>query len=250
MTSKKLANPPIWALLTLACAGLMCASQASAAPTTSAVTLASLIDSGGTLQSGDKLFSNFGYVSTGSGFPAATDIQVQGEQVGANYGLDFVSGWHANPGQGLQTAKISYTVSVVDRPGYYISDIHLDGDPTLIGDAGQALVKLSASDLSHTTVLPPGSVLQVYDAVGVPAVVNAFANTVGTPANLRSLSIETTILGSADAMNANASVLHIQESFSQAPVPEPSTNAMALVGLSVLGFMARRKRQAAQRDGC
>jgi len=243
MTSMKLATQSAWTLATLACASLFFAGQVSAAPVTPSVTLASLIDGGGTILSGDKLFSNFGYISTGSGFPAATDIQVQGETVGANYGLDFVSGWHANPGQGLQTAKITYTVSVVDHPGTYISDIHLDADPSVIGDAGQALVKLSASDMSHTTVLPPGSVLQAYDLVGTSAVVNAFSNTVGLPANLRSLSIETTILGSADALNANASVLHVQESFSQA-VPEPSTSAMALMGLGVLGFVARRKGQA------
>jgi len=225
------------------CACLALAGYTAAQAATDPVSLASLIANNGVIQSGDKLFSNFGYVSTSASFPTAADIQVQGEVIGSNNGISFVSGWHANPGQGLQTAKLTYTVSILDNPGLHISDIHLDGDPTLIGNAGQAVVKLSASDLSHTSVLPPSGVLQVYDTAGNPAVVNASANTIGAFANLRKLDIETTILGSADALNATASVLHIQESFSQA-VPEPSTYALTLVGLGVLGCLARGKRRS------
>jgi hypothetical protein len=220
------------AIACLAIAG-MSSAQAS-------VSLADLISTQGSILSGDKLFSNFAYVTSSLTFSQASDVQVEADTVGGNFGIGFVSAWHANPGQGLQSAKITYTVSIQGNEGLYISDIHLDGDPSLVGDAGQSVVKLSASDLAHTTVLPaPDSLLRVYKTIDNPAVVNASADTVGAPANLRVLDIETTILQSADAVNANTSVLHIQESFSQSVVPEPSSYALMLVGLMAIGYRLR-----------
>jgi hypothetical protein len=227
----------------IACACLALAGISSAQA--ASVSLADLISSNGTIVVGDKLFSNFDYVTSNISFSQASDVQVEGDIVGGNNGIGFTSAWHANPGQGLQSAKITYNVSIIGNPDLYISDIHLDGDPSLVGDAGQSVVKLSASDVSHTTVLPaPDHLLRVYKTIGNDAVVNAFANTVGEASNLRVLNIETTILQSADALNANTSVLHIQESFSQAAVPEPGTYALMLAGLAGIGFVARRKVQA------
>jgi PEP-CTERM motif len=207
-----------------------------------AVTLQSLIASNGTIQVGDKLFSDFNLVST-SGFPSALDILVKGEVTGGLNGIEFDAPWHTNPGQAPQTANITYNVSVL-APGWYISDIHLDTDVSLIGGAGQSLVKLSASDVpTHTTVLPaPTHLLQSYQLVGQDSVLNPSANTTSLQ---NKLIVETTILQSADSVGSNPSVLHIQESFSQA-VPEPSTYAMSVLGLGVMGLLMRRKtRQAA-----
>jgi hypothetical protein len=221
------------------CMALSAMTPAVAAPLS--VSLSDLISNQGTIQVGDKLFSNFGYITSGSGFPAATDVQVQGEVVGPNNGIGFLSAWHANSGQGLQTAKITYNVSVLGAPGYYISDVHLDGDPSVVGGTGLSMVKLTASDTSHTAVLPQPGLLQIYSTDASTGVVNAFDNTVGLPANLRSLNIETTILQSSDAFNVHPSVLHIQESFSQA-VPEPSTIGLTLTGLLAMGFVMRRNK--------
>lgn len=219
---------------------LAMASMSTSYAAPQSVSLADLISNQGTIQEGDKLFSNFGYVTTSNTFPKAADIQVQGEVIGGNNGIGFVSGWHANPGEGLQTAKITYSVTTL-ASNYHISDIHLDGDPSLIGGAGQSIVKLTANDQGHTSVLPSPGVLQIYGVVGTPGVVNATADTVGLASNLRKLDIETTILQSADVVNATASVLHIQESFSQA-VPEPSSVALTLVGLLAVGGIARRRK--------
>jgi hypothetical protein len=229
-------------LSTLSWAALACVATAGMATAQAqSVTLADLISSHGTLTTGDKLFSNFNYEAS-TGFPTAADIQVKSEVVGGNNGIEFDAFWHANPGQIPQNANITDDVTVTD-PIYYISDIHLDADPSLIGTAGQSLVKLSASTLAHDSVLPSDhALLQVYQTVGNPSVINDFAFTTSLQ---KTLTIETTILQSADSLNANPSVLHIQESFTQA-VPEPSTYALSMVGLVMMGLVARRKGAARQ----
>jgi hypothetical protein len=202
-------------------------------------TLQDLINNKGTIQQGDKLFSNFNYVGSAA-FPTALDVLVKGETVGTNYGIEFDSTWHTNPGQIPQVANITYDVTVLN-PNLYISDIHLDSDPSLIG-SGQSWVKLSASDADHSTVLPGNHLLENYQTPGNPAVVNASAD---TNKLYKKLTVETTILQSADSVNATSSVLHIQESFSQA-VPEPGSMALSMVGLGLIGAVVRRKgaRQA------
>jgi hypothetical protein len=222
-------------LLAGVCLGSAVFSPAHAA---TAVTLQSLIDTQGSIITGDKKFDNFHYV--GDSFaPTAAQINVLGEVMGGLNGIEFDSYWHANPLAVPTQANITYDVTVLD-PTLFISDIHLDADPSVIGGNGQSLVKLSASDATHGTVLPGNHLLEVYQLVpGTPPVQNAFANTTGL---FKKLTVETTFLQSADSATTTASVLHVQESFSQA-VPEPSTYAMAIVGLGMVGFSLRRNRK-------
>jgi hypothetical protein len=217
-----------------ACATLALGGLSTAKAQT--VTLQDLITKQGTIQQGDKLFSNFNYVAS-SGFPSALDVLVKGEVIGGNNGIEFNAAWHTNPGQIPQVANITYDVTVLSS-NLYISDIHLDTDTSLIGSAGQSLVKLSASDASHSTVLPGNHLLESYQTVGNPAILSASADTTQL---LKKLTIETTILQSADSLNANPSVLHVQESFSQA-VPEPGSMALSMVGLGLIGAVVRRQR--------
>jgi len=217
-----------------ACATLAMGGLSTARAQT--VTLQDLISKQGTITSGDKLFSNFNYVAS-SGLPSALDVLVKAETVGGNVGIEFDAAWHTNPGQVPQVANITYDVTVLS-PSLYISDIHLDTDASLIGGAGQSWVKLSASDASHSTVLPGNHLLESYQTLGNPSVVNASADTTKL---VKTLTVETTILQSADSVTSNPSVLHIQESFSQA-VPEPGSMALSVVGLGLIGAVVRRQR--------
>lgn len=229
----------------LGCATLLLLSGTSArAQSTSIFTLSNLIagTSGttgtGGIQIGDKLFTNWLYSFNGIDMPSASLVNVQGVTVAGNYGIQFTSNWHSNPGNGAQSALIDYRVSVTD-PNWRISDIHLDGDPTVVGGNGQASVVESASEIvGHTSVLPHTlSIFDLLSGASHTSQLNDSANTIGL---YSALDIEKTINVSSDSGTTNASITHIQQTFSQASAPEPGTLAfLALGGTMVL--VRRRK---------
>ena len=220
-------------------------------------TLAELVgDQALTIQVGDKLFSHFDWHANGfyndatgglwNSLDLAAHINVHGEQVNnGNYGLDFTGPLQAHPGDSA-SAQLTYTVSVVnphaDGRNWYLSDFHLDGDVLVSGGNGQAVVRQSVSDQQHTLIpLNPAGPLEVSQYAPGVAVYNdeAFTQAGLFPTQAE---IETTILLSASIPGTNASVIHFQQQFSQAPaVPEPSTWAMVLTGLAAIGFLQRRR---------
>ncbi|MDI1349219.1 PEP-CTERM sorting domain-containing protein [Aquabacterium sp.] len=237
----------ILALVGAACLGA--ASLAHADTTlTDNFTLADLVINKRSFTVGDKEFSNFdwhanGFFNDATGqlwgdLDLAAHINVHGEITNSgNYGLDFTGPLQAHPGDSA-SAQLTYTVRVLN-PNFYLSDFHLDGDPLVSGANGQAVVRESVSDLTNTLIpLNPVGPLEVSQYVPGASVFNDVAF---TQPGLRPTvaEIETTLLLSATIPGTNASVLHFQESFSQA-VPEPSTYALALVGIAALGFARRR----------
>jgi len=90
---------------------LVCGSQVRA----QTVTLSSLLSPGATITSGDKVFSDFSYIVNtvaSPDMPTAAQVFVTPEIVAGNYGLLFNALWHANPGNGNETALLSYTVTI------------------------------------------------------------------------------------------------------------------------------------------
>ncbi len=242
----------------LALVGAACLSAASLAHAdttlTDNYTLAQLVnDKAFKLVVGDKEFSNFDWHANGffndatgslwDSLDLAAHVNVHGEITNSgNYGLDFTGPLQAHPGDSA-SAQLTYTVRVLN-PNLYLSDFHLDGDPLVSGPNGQAVVRESVSDLTNTLIpLNPVGPLEVSQYAPGASVFNDEAF---TQPGLRPTvaEIETTILLSASIPGTNASVLHFQESISQAP--EPSTYALALVGIAGLGLARRRVlRQAA-----
>lgn len=107
------------------------------------------------------MFTNFTFGTTGLDMPSAANINVLPTLLGGNFGLTFQGLFHANPGNGISTASIAYTVSTL-RGGALITDLHLDGDPVVNGGDGHASVSGSASDtITHTSVIP--RVLSIFD---------------------------------------------------------------------------------------
>ena len=234
-----------------AAVGSMVAGQAQA------VTLAELISTNGTITVGDKLFSDFAYTADGftndatglvwGGTAAdylaqAALITVTGSQLDGNWGLDFMGNWHVNGA--TANANIDYKVTVLD-PAKYLSDFHLDGSPSVIGASGQAQVIESVNSVGGHGAIPtvPNDLLTIYSATGVGTDVNdvSFTAAGNFP---RAAMIETDIILSA-LPGSQASLGHVQESFSQSPVPEPSTYAMVLAGLAAVGVVARRNGKTA-----
>lgn len=249
-------------LLALACATSLGGASLAHADTTLTpnYTLAQLVnDKALVLVVGDKEFSNFDWHANGffndatgglwESMDLAAHINVHGEiNNSGNFGLDFTGPLQAHPGDSA-SAQLTYTVRVRNpNPNglsYHLSDFHLDGDPLVSGPNGQAVVRESVSDLTNTLIpLNPVGPLEISQYTPGASVFNDMALT--QPGIYPTVAeIETTILLSASLPGTNASVLHFQESFSQA-VPEPSTYALALVGIAGLGLVRRRaSRQSA-----
>lgn len=223
------------------------------AQSTAVYTLSNLIagttgtDGNGNILIGDKLFNRWSYSFIGPDMPSAANVQVQGVTVAGNFGIEFTGFWHANPGNGNESALINYRVTVTD-PRFFITDVHLDGDPSVNGGNGQALVVESVSDtVNHSSVLP--RTLSIFDIAtnGGATETTRLNDALNTIGGYTSLDIEKTISASADSSTTTASITHIQQTFSQSvSSPEPASVAFLLggVGIPVCLRGVRRRRPA------
>ena len=236
--------------------------SAQAASLGSEAKLSELLHNTNTLVFGDKVFSDFVF-SSEKIFDPLTNIELTEAQAAAaidvkagfiggvldsngvlvpNIGLDFMAPFHAHGGQ-LSGLHIDFTVTITD-PTLYFSDVHVDGTPSVTGN-GQATGVTTVNDLTHTVVpmLPPG-LLKIYD-YGTngpnPPKLNAAADLL-KPYHYKTLMTESDLEFSAVPGANNAEFAHYQVSFSQA-VPEPSTYALALVGLAGVGLTSLRRRR-------
>lgn len=242
-----------WSLAPVVLAALLSVGgvSAQAASLGSEAKLSDLLHNTNTLVFGDKVFSDFVFSSEKIFNPAthvelteaeaAAMIDVKAGLIGQNIGLDFMTPFHAHGGE-LSGLHIDFTVTITD-PALYFSDVHVDGTPSVTG-TGQATGVTTVNDLTHTLVAmqPPG-LLKIYD-YGVagpnPPVLNTAADLL-KPYHHKTLMTESDLEFSA-AVGSNAEFAHYQVSFSQA-VPEPSTYALALVGLAGVGLTSLRRRK-------
>jgi PEP-CTERM motif len=118
--------------------------------------LANLISSGGTIEVGDKLFSDFTATLTGDGIfsPGTLDaIIVTTKTSGGLFGLNFSGGLGAlaNPANPSSTFDllIGYTVSVVDSSSL-ITDIHLKFNGEVSGDAATSVIETVTNGSGQT----------------------------------------------------------------------------------------------------
>ncbi|MEZ6120770.1 MAG: PEP-CTERM sorting domain-containing protein [Pirellulaceae bacterium] len=218
MTKCKLAVTLAATVLMLSCGSLSAA----------VVPLSDLVN-GQTIQSGDKVFSNFKYVETGD-MPAVGDVQVETvTDTNGNYGVRFIGGFIDTAGGSSSDALITFDVSVAAGANQAISGAILAANPAVFNGEGLASVT--------ETFLPTidNDKLVVYDfGNGDDKLTDSttFANTYQT------LSVQKDIILHAMGNNAAVTMSFVDQYFPQ--VPEP--NSLGLMTLGLLGLLARRRR--------
>jgi len=205
---------------------LACLAQpASADP----VTLADLITSGGTVTSGDKVFSNFMYSSTGS-MPDAHLVNVIPISQGGSFGIEFQGGFNATANMSPSDALIKFTVT---SGGADITGAIMQGNPLVVGKSPNGSMSVSETFLPQLTNtklsifdIEPGNNTQMVDSTSFK-----------TP--VQSLNVQKDILGTA-GQGSVATLSFIDRLFPQGQtVPEPAS--LMLVGLGALGLLGYKR---------
>lgn len=209
-----------------------------------AITLADLIANHGTIQQGDKLFSNFEYTKTSnSAMPDASQINVVGQTLNGNNGLYFQAGWgNSTPFTSLDS-QIQFDVEVTD-PNYLISDVHLIGNPNVTGGSNSLaqVVETVTDPNNHTYSLYIQD--QIQNGVHLPGVFDA-SIVLNTPVSKLHVVKDAQFIVGADG---SATMSYLANYYSQtSKVPEPGSIAM-LFGVAISGSMfglrLRRNKRA------
>ena len=187
------------------------------------VTLSDLV-SGDTITVGDKVFADFTYLATGD-VPAADFVNVQGIiDCDGNYGIRFQGAFNDLPGGGGSDALIGFKVSVAAGAPYLINDVHLAGNPDVLGGIGLASVT--------ETFVPTGNPTLSIFSDGTNMVQTDWAD-LNEPVMM--LQVQKDINLVAGAGSSGATLSFVDQTFSQILIPEPSTGLMlAMVALSLL----------------
>lgn len=211
--------------------------------------LSDLIASGGTIQVGDKLFSDFGYASASPDAPGADGIDViaippGGTDPFGNFGIRFNLAGFDTPGGGSTIFVITFSVEATN-PQSLITDAVLSSNLAIAGTPGDD------ED-------PSGDIRETISAegVGIVGVLDNFVRktpppdledvtTFAPPGAFQKLFIEKVVqLESTEDGIATVSV--IDQSFSQTVIPEPSSIIMGGMGvLFGIGCAWRRRKATA-----
>jgi hypothetical protein len=183
---------------------------------------------------GDKIFSNFSYLSTGD-MPSAAGVNVAAILDSSNnFGIEFQGAFVDLPSSpGGSDAKIEYHVAVADPTKFLISDAHLAGNPVLLGTAGSISVT--------ETFLPlgPGGehTMKIFADESAGSKLTDLTNF--TPA-VAGLDVQKDILVIATPASQTVTMSFVDQSFSQIKVPESSTILLSLIGIVGLGIFMRQ----------
>jgi hypothetical protein len=189
----------------------------------------------GELVVGDKKFTTFTYSATGD-MPAAGGVNVIPikDDLG-NFGIRFQGAFVDVPSsQGGSDALITYMVETTD-PARLISDAHLEGNPSLLGNFGSISVT--------ETFLPLGMngeyTMKIFDDESLPTPV--LVDWVDFLPPVKKLNVQKDILAIATQNSQTATMSFVDQTFSQIVIPEPATLLLLVSGCMGIAVVSRRK---------
>lgn len=179
---------------------------------------------GQTLQSGDKLFSDFSYAAT-ENMPLADAVNVITIQdQDGNYGIRFQGGFFDLPGGSASDALVTFKVTALDV-GMQISGARLSANPT-VTDGGV----VSVTETFLPTFSGPTDIMDVTSGINL-------ADQITFSSPVTSLWVQKDIL--VYAGDSVATVSFVDQTFPQ--VPEPGS--LAILSLGLVGLWQVRRRR-------
>jgi hypothetical protein len=194
-----------------------------------AALLSTLIDTGGSIQVGDKLFSAFSYSNTGS-MPAPTLVNVSPyTDPQGNFGIEIQGSFVNITVGGSSNALLNYIVTVLD-PSKTIVGTTLSANPAVINGSGTS---------SATATFQPEDPLSLTVFSTVPGATLLATSGVFTTDH-HTLHVQTNITGTS--VTGVETMSFVRQTFVQ--VPEPATVTLLAIGLGAICFLGRRSRRA------
>jgi hypothetical protein len=186
---------------------------------------------GGTIQSGDKIFSDFTYTPIGD-MPPANVVNVETIQdASGDYGIRIQGGFIDHVGGGASDAVITFNVSVPVNVNLGITGVTMSANPAVFNGPGMASVT--------ETFLPlvTDDKLVVYDFGGGD---DKLLDQITFGQVYQTLPVQKDIILHATGNTGAVTMSFLDQTFSQ--IPEPSSLVLALGGL--LGLTSLRRRMA------
>ncbi|MDG2383606.1 MAG: hypothetical protein P8N76_18180 [Pirellulaceae bacterium] len=193
---------------------LFVALLASPIQSQAAIAISELIESGGSVVSGDKKFDEFSFSSTGD-MPPASEVGVDPiTDFYGDYGIRLFGAFIDHPGGGASQMNVGYRVTTLD-PEMQISGSLLQGNPTAIR---------SGSVVITSTMSGKGE-LEIFDQI--PGSTKA-ADEITFDSSVSELDVAVQLVGDATGDPSAITVSFIDQTFSQSVVPEPASVAVWL----------------------